>query len=85
MKDRLAEATPRRENLGMDSGWVYRFSQIKKLKASIRYGRYHNLTDPDVPTLPPHVSIKQAQSYATAILKGNPDTRGILWHTFKRS
>ena len=43
------------------------------------------LTDPDVPTLPPHVSIKQAQSYATAILKGDPDTRGILWHTFKRS
>ena len=41
MKDRLAEATPRREKLGMDSGWVYRFSRIKKLKASIRYGRYH--------------------------------------------
>lgn len=43
------------------------------------------LTDPDVPTLPPHITMKQARSYATAILKGDPDTSGILWHTFKRS
>jgi len=43
------------------------------------------LTDPDVPTLPPHISLKHAKSYATAILKGDPDTRGILWHTLKRN
>jgi len=42
------------------------------------------LTDPDVPTLPPHISLEQVKSYATAVLKGDPDTRGILWHTFRR-
>lgn len=43
------------------------------------------LTDPNVPTLPPHITMEQAKSYATAVLKGDPDTRGILWHTLKRS
>lgn len=40
--------------------------------------------DPDVPTLPPHISASQAKSYAKAIMKGDPDTSGILWQTFKR-
>jgi len=40
-------------------------------------------TDPDVPTLPPHVSPKQAKSYAEALLKGDPHAGGILWQTFK--
>lgn len=43
------------------------------------------LTDPDVPTLPPHITMKQVKSYAMALLKGDPDTGGILWHTLKRS
>jgi len=40
--------------------------------------------DPDVPTLPPHITLSQAQSYASAIAQGDPDTSGILWQTFKR-
>lgn len=40
--------------------------------------------DPDVPTLPPHITASQAKSYARAILEGDPDTSGILWQTFKR-
>jgi len=40
--------------------------------------------DPDVPTLPPHITMSQAKSYASAIAKGDPDTSGILWQTFKR-
>ncbi len=42
------------------------------------------LVDPDVPTLPPHITLKQAQSYASALAQGDPDTSGILWQTFKR-
>ena len=40
--------------------------------------------DPDVPTLPPHITLAQAESYATAIAKGDPDTVGIVWQSFKR-
>ncbi len=40
--------------------------------------------DPDVPTLPPHITFSQAESYATALAKGDPETSGILKQTFKR-
>ncbi|MDF0602748.1 hypothetical protein P1J78_18565 [Psychromarinibacter sp. C21-152] len=42
-------------------------------------------TDPNVPTLPPHVTMERAKSHATAVPTGDPDTRGILWHTGTRS
>ena len=35
-------------------------------------------TDPNVPPLPPHVTFKQAEGYASAILHGDPDSRGII-------
>ncbi len=40
--------------------------------------------DPDVATLPPHITLAQAQSYATALAKGDPDAGGIVWQSFKR-
>ena len=40
--------------------------------------------DPDVPTLPPHITLAQAESYATALAKGDPDAGGIVWQSFKR-
>ena len=42
-------------------------------------------TDPDVPTLPPHVTFSEARSFARAVLAGDPDTRGILWQTVRRA
>ena len=39
------------------------------------------LTDPDVPPLPPHIKKEQAQGYAKAIMKGDPDA----WDTVKQS
>ncbi len=44
----------------------------------------HADVDPDVPTLPPHITLKQAKSYASALAQGDPDTSGILWQTVKR-
>ena len=41
-------------------------------------------TDPDVPPLPPHVTFKQAKGYATAILHGDPDARGIIKSSTKQ-
>lgn len=43
------------------------------------------LTDPDVPILPPHITLSQARSYAKALADGDPDASGILWQTFKRA
>jgi len=41
--------------------------------------------DPDVPTLPPHITWEQAKSFATALAEGDPEAGGILWQTFKRA
>ena len=40
--------------------------------------------DPDVPTLPPHITLSQAKSYSEALLKGDPDAGGIMWQSFRR-
>lgn len=39
-------------------------------------------TDPNVPTLPPHITIEQAWSYTRAIVGGDPDRGGILRRAF---
>jgi pyruvate dehydrogenase (quinone) len=43
------------------------------------------VVDPNVPTLPPHITASQAASYAKALAKGDPDAAAIVWQTFKRS
>ncbi|MEV5598566.1 thiamine pyrophosphate-requiring protein [Streptomyces sp. NPDC052496] len=35
-------------------------------------------TDPDVPPIPPHATLDQIEAAATAILKGDPETAGVL-------
>ncbi len=40
-------------------------------------------TDPDVPPLPPHITVKQARNYALAVAKGDRDWRGIILQSFK--
>jgi pyruvate dehydrogenase (quinone) len=36
------------------------------------------IVDPNVPPLPPHVTLKQARNYLSAILKGDPDALKIV-------
>lgn len=40
-------------------------------------------TDPDVPPLPPHITVEQARKFALSMLKGDPHTRGVLRQTVK--
>ena len=40
-------------------------------------------TDPDVPPLPPHISLHNAKAYASALLKGDPDAGGVLRQSIK--
>ena len=40
-------------------------------------------TDPNVPPLPPHITLEQARKFATSMLKGDPDEGGVLLGTAK--
>ncbi|MBR0551537.1 thiamine pyrophosphate-requiring protein [Stakelama marina] len=35
-------------------------------------------TDPEVPPLPPHISIDQARAFASMLVKGDPDEEGVI-------
>jgi pyruvate dehydrogenase (quinone) len=41
-------------------------------------------TDPDVPPLPPHFTLAQAKSFASALLSGDPNEGGIIKATAKQ-
>ena len=39
------------------------------------------VTDPNVPPLPPHITLKQARTFAHALFTGEPDTASVLVNT----
>jgi pyruvate dehydrogenase (quinone) len=41
-------------------------------------------TDPDVPPLPPHITIQQAKAFATTLMKGDPSQAHVLVDTAKQ-
>jgi pyruvate dehydrogenase (quinone) len=41
------------------------------------------ITDPNVPPLPPHITLEQAKSFASSLLKGDAETLGLLKQTMK--
>jgi pyruvate dehydrogenase (quinone) len=45
---------------------------------------YEAVTDPDVPPLPPHISVEQAKALSSALLAGDPHARGIITQSFKQ-
>ena len=40
-------------------------------------------TDPNVPPLPPHITIEQAKSFSETLLKGDPDEGGMMKESIK--
>jgi pyruvate dehydrogenase (quinone) len=36
------------------------------------------MVDPDVPLLPPHITVEQARNYLKAVLRGDPDAAAIV-------
>jgi pyruvate dehydrogenase (quinone) len=36
------------------------------------------VTDPSVPPLPPHITVKQAKAYLEALVKGDPDAIDVV-------
>jgi pyruvate dehydrogenase (quinone) len=41
------------------------------------------ITDPDVPPLPPHITVEQARNFMTAMVKGDPDWAGMIAQSWK--
>ena len=41
------------------------------------------ITDPDVPPMPPHITLEQARNYASSVLKGDANALGFLKQTLK--
>ncbi|HYC82281.1 MAG TPA: thiamine pyrophosphate-requiring protein [Solirubrobacterales bacterium] len=42
------------------------------------------LTDPEVPPLPPHITLEQAKAFASALLKGDPSARRIIGQSLRQ-
>jgi pyruvate dehydrogenase (quinone) len=40
-------------------------------------------TDPNVPPLPPHITVEQARNFMSALLKGDPEERSLIVDTAK--
>jgi pyruvate dehydrogenase (quinone) len=41
-------------------------------------------TDPEVPPLPPHITLKQAKAFAGSLIKGDPEERGVIMGTARQ-
>src|ERR671935_1888407 len=41
------------------------------------------LCDPNVPPLPPHITVKEAKAFASALRRGDPDMREVMTQSFK--
>jgi pyruvate dehydrogenase (quinone) len=51
--------------------------------ASDRPVVYEAITDPNVPTVPPHISFEMMVKFSKTLLKGDPEESGIIRQTFK--
>jgi pyruvate dehydrogenase (quinone) len=41
-------------------------------------------SDPDIPPLPPHISLDQARAFTTTLVKGDPDEAGVIKGTVRQ-
>jgi pyruvate dehydrogenase (quinone) len=42
------------------------------------------VTDPEVPPLPPHITLEQAKAFASAVLKGDPGSKQIIRQSLRQ-
>jgi pyruvate dehydrogenase (quinone) len=45
---------------------------------------YEVLTDPEVPPLPPHITLEQARSFASAVVHGDPSSRRMIGQSIRQ-
>jgi pyruvate dehydrogenase (quinone) len=75
------------ESLGLKGIKIDRSDEIGKAwddaLAADRPTVIQAMTSPDVPPLPPHATVEQATSMLKAVLKGDPQSKGIIREAFK--
>jgi pyruvate dehydrogenase (quinone) len=68
--------------IGLEGHFVDRPEQLKETwRAALEASRpalIEVMSDPNVPPLPPHVTLEQARAYTSAILHGDPDSAAIV-------
>src|SRR6266700_4510998 len=74
----LRTGAPRRDGglHGLRTREVHRRGRC--VPGHVRTGR-----DPEVPPLPPHITLKQARALSSALLKGDSGWRGIIRQTYR--
>ncbi len=46
---------------------------------------YEAITDPEVPTLPPHITFKQATNFMRSMIKGDPNRGRMMKGSFQQA
>jgi pyruvate dehydrogenase (quinone) len=76
------------EMLGLKGIFIDRPSQVgdawEQAFAADRPVVVEAFTDPDVPPLPPHISLKEARAFTATLWQGDPNELGILKQTAKQ-
>jgi pyruvate dehydrogenase (quinone) len=76
------------ELLGLKGIRVDRPEQVasawEEALASDRPVVYEAVTDPEVPPLPPHITLEQAKALSSALLAGDPSSAEIIKQSFKQ-
>ncbi len=74
-------------SIGLDGVRVERPEEIgatwDRALAADRPFVFEAVTDPDVPPIPPHITLEQAKNYASSVLKGDARALGFLKQTLK--
>jgi pyruvate dehydrogenase (quinone) len=42
-------------------------------------------TDPEVPPMPPHITLQQAKHFATTLIKGDPNEASVITGTVRQA
>jgi len=61
---------------GIVEAWDYALSADRPVVLDVR-------TDPDVPPLPPHITLEQARNFAMSMLKGDPRAAAVIRQSVK--
>jgi pyruvate dehydrogenase (quinone) len=74
-------------SLGLDGVRVDRADGIgaawDRALSSTRPFVFEAVTDPDVPPMPPHITLEQAKNFASSVLKGDAESLGFLKQTIR--
>jgi pyruvate dehydrogenase (quinone) len=75
------------KSLGLDGVRVDRADDIagawERAFASTKPFVFEAVTDPNVPPLPPHITLEQAKAFTSSVLKGDAERLGFLKQTVK--